>query len=193
MSIINNSIVGSIGTSTVKIVSTAYSYISTYFVPKREFFVNGNGITSNEISSIVENYTKLQSRQKSTELILKLESTYYDELSDKIDQLKILDGDNYLFDWIKLLEQRKLEIKKNITILEHNKVLYENIPSIKKNIKTVVSDDDEFWLCTICEENRKNTALNCGHVFCSVCVDRFNKCPNCKVNIQKDAIKSIYL
>jgi hypothetical protein len=190
--------IGTIGTSTGKILSTAYSaytYVARYFVPEREGLINGNGgLTSIEISSILENYLKMQARRKSTDLILTLESEYYDELTSKIDQLKMMEGDDYLSDWIILLEKRQLDIKSNISILENNKMLYSNIPSITgRTPKAIVSDDDEFWLCTICEDNRKNTALNCGHVFCNVCVERLNKCPNCKVIIQKDVIKQLYL
>lgn len=40
-------------------------------------------------------------------------------------------------------------------------------------------------ICSICNENFKNTVLKtCGHLFCSKCVEsrltnRMRKCPNC--------------
>jgi hypothetical protein len=199
--------IGTIGQTTKKIISTLYNTyvyntsVYKYLSPTKKYqkyninVLNGlNGITSDEISSIVENYAKIQSRRKSTDLILTLESEYYDEIIREIEQLKTMEKDDYLENWIALLEKRSLQVKQNISILENNKLLYVNVPLITgKTTKTIVSDDDEFWACTICQDNRKDTFLNCGHVFCKLCVNKLNKCPNCKVVIQKDVIKPIYL
>ena len=37
----------------------------------------------------------------------------------------------------------------------------------------------EVSKCDICNDRKKEYALECGHVFCEVCVARFKKCPYC--------------
>lgn len=52
---------------------------------------------------------------------------------------------------------------------------YENLSSEKKL---------ELLECNICMDRRKDTVLNCGHVFCETCVLAFQgKCPNCDAKI----------
>jgi ribosomal protein S26 len=48
---------------------------------------------------------------------------------------------------------------------------------------------DEFTCC-ICMENRFDTSLNCGHVFCKTCIDAFPKalCPNCREPIVSEKL-----
>lgn len=42
----------------------------------------------------------------------------------------------------------------------------------------------ETWECSICLDNRKDTAFNCGHVCtCQTCSTRVQICPLCRVAV----------
>ena len=52
-------------------------------------------------------------------------------------------------------------------------------------------DMNDVNVCYICYEYKKNCSLNCGHTFCSNCVNKWEKCPTCKQKIT--TINPIYL
>jgi hypothetical protein len=38
----------------------------------------------------------------------------------------------------------------------------------------------ESFVCCICHERRKDTALNCGHILCGECAAQVQSCPECR-------------
>lgn len=59
------------------------------------------------------------------------------------------------------------------------------------------STDNDVLLCTICYERERDSALKCGHLFCSECLSVVlqgkSKCPNCRAEFTKDDIIKIYI
>lgn len=46
-------------------------------------------------------------------------------------------------------------------------------------VSTQTLNDMMFWECSICMERDRDTSLNCGHIFCSECIQAPNFCPVC--------------
>jgi len=47
-------------------------------------------------------------------------------------------------------------------------------------MEKVKSEMAEQNLCSICMDEQKNTALDCGHIFCRSCSDQVSLCPTCR-------------
>lgn len=182
----------------------AWGYLKSLVKPGLEKTIGSDtvGFSSNDITQIMQSYKKMQTRYKSNEILLKLEKCHLEEVEDAIEQINDVNhglNDDYVNDWLAMLIARKNTTEKNIAILEDNQELYNNYKDdLPNNIKSkgsekVSCDDDEFWLCKICMDNRKNKALDCGHVFCENCVTQFRKCPNCKANVDTTKIRSVFL
>jgi len=66
-------------------------------------------------------------------------------------------------------------------------VIQEEKIEVKKESFVVVNkeDQEDIKKCVICMENDKNIALQCGHLFCSKCLDVLptNECPTCRQKI----------
>ncbi|SPO04548.1 probable E3 ubiquitin-protein ligase BRE1 [Cephalotrichum gorgonifer] len=106
------------------------------------------------------------------------------EASDLADLIKTKDSA------VATMRERNLALE---TESERQKVRMETLQKDRDGWKTKAesnSSDVEKGLrslivCSICNENFKNTALKtCGHLFCNVCVEnrisnRMRKCPNC--------------
>jgi hypothetical protein len=185
-----------------KTAENVFNYLKYLVFPNgNEKTIGENTVayTSKDIDLIIKNYKQMQSRYKSNTIILKLEEQHLGELESILEDLQTINGDHdkYIIDWVELLKKRKKELINNISILKQNQELYDycksDIPEHVLKTKQIISDDDEFWLCRICEENRKNRSLECGHVFCEYCIGKFNRCPNCKRNIHPDYIRPLFL
>lgn len=48
-------------------------------------------------------------------------------------------------------------------------------------------------MCVICQTNQIDTVIECGHVFCSECVQNIAKCAFCRKQVDVTKIKKIYL
>jgi hypothetical protein len=80
-----------------------------------------------------------------------------------------------------LLFKLKLENKNNIlnTITKQHDLINKLITTNNFLLEKI----DEYK-CSICFENDKNIALNCGHTFCDKCINNYHKkynydCPSC--------------
>ncbi|KAJ4140901.1 E3 ubiquitin-protein ligase bre1 [Fusarium equiseti] len=92
------------------------------------------------------------------------------------------------------------------TEVEKMKVRLEHAQKERDNWKNKAlsnsSEEEEmlrtFALCTVCRNNFKNTALKqCGHLFCSQCVDdrisnRMRKCPTCSRAFDKMDVMPVH-
>lgn len=165
-----------------------------------ELETNQFGFTSESISDILSGYKKMQMRYKANSMILKLEEQSLEQLKELSIELNdlIKNGsdinDDYVLDWIQALEDRQTQIESNCLLLKQNQELYEQYKhEFPNKTKTESMSDDDFWQCKICEENRKNRALGCGHVFCDKCTSRLTLCPNCKLRIDTSKIINVFL
>lgn len=186
--------------------SSVYSYLRSFVGPKSERVISEDtvGMSEKDISKVIEQYQMVQTRFKANDILLSLESEYREQLKDTLTKMGALNSnDSYVKDWIDYLTHRQLEIQDKISMLQQNQELYTHykndatIASLKAKVNSSAQsaqcDDDEFWLCKICEENRKNRALDCGHVFCGICIEKLRKCPLCKIEIDRTKVRSVYL
>ena len=80
-----------------------------------------------------------------------------------------------------ILKKRKLQELENIQYLIKNKEM--SLIMLDKSEQKKKQDALE---CSICLENKKNTALiPCGHVFCENCLRNTTICYNCRLPIEK--------
>lgn len=183
--------------------SSVYNYLRSFVGPNSERTLGtlGDstiGFSAKDISKVIENYQMIQARFKANDLLLKLETEYYEQLKNTISGIgEMNSSDTYIKEWIDYLTKRQLEVQDKISLLEQNQELYQHykndVPSDMLKLKGIVSDDDEFWLCSICEENRKDRALDCGHVYCDLCLNRMRRCPLCKMEIDRNKIRPVFL
>ncbi|RFN50338.1 e3 ubiquitin-protein ligase bre1 [Fusarium flagelliforme] len=94
---------------------------------------------------------------------------------------------------------QEAEVEKMKVRLEHAQKERDNW---KNKALSNSSEEEEmlrtFALCTVCRNNFKNTALKqCGHLFCSQCVDdrisnRMRKCPTCSRAFDKMDVMPVH-
>ncbi len=73
--------------------------------------------------------------------------------------------------------------------VEQNKV----VPiEFQQNIVEYFPRDIEDRYCEICFSETKDTAFDCGHVFCRNCSSKLDKCPKCRKKITKKTKLFLY-
>jgi hypothetical protein len=158
---------------------------------------SNNAFTSSSIANILDGYKKMQSRYTANKIILLAEENALEQVSKVISELKAINSvggsDDYITDWVDALTERETQILSNRTLLKENQELYEQYKGDLKSKKSEPMSDDDFWQCTICQENRKNRAFGCGHVFCDICTERLNVCPICKTRVDPRKTINIFL
>ena len=197
------SAVSGVGTLIGSGASSVYNYLRSFVGPngpnaERTLGDDTIGFSAKDISKVIENYQMIQTRFKANDLLLKLESDYHEQLKDTISQIgEMNSSDVYIKDWVDYLTARQLDVQDKISLLQQNQELYEHykndVPTDMLKLKGIVSDDDQHWLCSICEENRKDRVLDCGHVFCDLCLNRMRRCPLCKIEIDRNKIRPVFL
>jgi hypothetical protein len=81
--------------------------------------------------------------------------------------------------------------------INENRSMYDTTLNVKviipkeKKVKKLIKSENEFDKCTICCEYKKNYVINCGHLFCSNCVDSSDVCHLCSKIITTK--KMVYL
>ncbi|PKS10154.1 hypothetical protein jhhlp_001904 [Lomentospora prolificans] len=123
--------------------------------------------------------------------------TFKKEISDLNDLVKSKDGT------VAAMRERNITLEAETDRL---KVRVETLQKDKDGWKTKAesnSSDVEkglrtLMVCSICNENFKNTALKtCGHLFCNKCVEnrisnRMRKCPNCSRAFDKMDVMAVH-
>ena len=189
---------GSVGKATYKTLGHIGAYLKSMIYPrteKRVFSGTPTGVTSATIVTVLESYKKIHVRYKANATLLMFEQEQLEAINGILTQLRAHEStDDYLTEWIAMLSERQTQITNNVRLLTDNQALYNNYKKDFANkTKSVSADDDEYWRCSICEENRKNRVIGCGHVFCDVCLERLIVCPICKVRIVREKIIPVYL
>lgn len=114
------------------------------------------------------------------------------------------DDENLIFSCFSNKNKKQLNDLKNAIEVINSKFIFERKKlmdlrdEISKKKETLLKTDDDFmYQCKICYENIIDTAIPCGHVFCSSCAfsskahDGDFICPICRTVIKKS--KKIYV
>jgi hypothetical protein len=146
------------------------------------------------IQTVILNYKKVKKRYQANKHIIAKDDQYRNDLDETINYLSNLNkdwNDPYIVNWIKNLEQRKAVITQDLNVLMSSQRSFKefalNSEEPEKN------DVDVSVSCEICEDNKKDRALDCGHIFCEKCINKMKKCPICRIKIERSKIRPVYI
>jgi hypothetical protein len=92
---------------------------------------------------------------------------------------------------------RNSAVRNYNAVVKAIKLLYPQDESLLKELAIaekfkVIPTDDTTKVCNICETNTKNISIDCGHLYCYTCINKMDKCPTCRLTIDKDKLRVIY-
>lgn len=198
-----------------------------YSKPKRNTQRNSNPNIQNQNSSKIISYSNgsalYDSKTKGNGSNLK-KNEKQEELEERIEKLKkkIEHQETALNQKTKEIEEKDKELEelskrigflsksRNIDLctkteleelLEQNRRIEEELKKESKKIQNLITikieEENEKFLCQICVENKIDTVLSCGHVFCHKCLDKIksanNICPKCRKHIDHNSLTKIFI
>lgn len=149
---------------------------------------------SKNIKEVIENYKRIQNRYQMNQQIIGFNEQHRLNLVLLINRLKNQNkdlNDDYIEKWIAQLEAEHFQLLRQIEELEEHQKIFSNFTENVQFGKVKKEDDEN--LCEICEENKKDRSLDCGHVFCDLCINQMDNCPKCRVAIVRNNIRPVFL
>ena len=150
-------------------------------------------LDSKDIESVIMNYKRVKTRYMANKHIIAKDDQYRKDLEQTIGYLKDLNqdiSDSYIENWINSLQHRKTVISKDLNVLVQSQRQFKQFAMNGENSQETL---DMNTVCSICEENKKDRVLDCGHVFCDMCLNKMEKCPICRIEIDRERIRQVYI
>lgn len=148
-------------------------------------------VLDKDIQNAIHEYKIVKTRYAVNKKIIQSDQKYLEELTINIGVLKDLNNetnDRYIDDWISNLEHRKYILSSDLDILIKSQKVFKEV-----SIKDKSEDTETITICEICMEKKKDRSLDCGHIFCNSCVQKCDSCPSCRVEIDKNKIRHVFL
>ena len=178
--------------STASIGSKSYSVLwNTFYKNNSNEQLEPLSMDSNGIKNVIHDYKRIKTRYAANKKIIDIDKKYGKDLESNIEYLKEINkelNDEYIDEWIVMLEHRKTVILSDLNVLIRSQKVFKEF-----SIKDETHDIDTITVCNVCMENKKDRSLDCGHIFCHVCIKEIDKCPTCRVNIDKNKIRPVFL
>jgi hypothetical protein len=171
------------------IASKSYNIIWNTLYNKKD--ADDLTIDDSGIKNVIHDYKRIKTRYVVNKQIIRSDQKYTQELTNNIDFLKELNkdlDDDYINEWISNLEHRKTVMSTDLDVLIKSQKVFKEV-SIKDNTQ----DIEIVTVCNVCMENKKDRSLDCGHIFCNICINKLNNCPTCRTDIDRNKIRNVFL
>lgn len=149
-------------------------------------------VSEDNIQSVIHDYKKIKTRFYVNKQIIELDDKYTKEIESITNELEKISeelNDPYIDRWIDVLNNRKTVVNSDLEVLKESQQTYKEF-SVKED---VVNDVETLTICSVCMYKKKDKALDCGHLYCSECVNKLENCPTCRAEIDKDKIRTIFI
>lgn len=170
---------------------TATSSDNTY--KRRTEQEHDEDLDSGDIENVILNYKRVKTRYLANKHIIAKDDQYRKDLEQTINYLTELNKDirdSYIENWINALDHRKMIISKDLNVLIQSQRQFKQFAMNGESENETL---DINTVCSICEENKKDRVLDCGHVFCDICLNKMEKCPICRIEIDRGKIRPVYI
>ena len=144
------------------------------------------------IQTVIHDYKKIRTRYYVNKQIIGIDEKYTKEIESITNELEKLNedlDDPYIDRWIEVLNNRNRVVNSDLEILKESQQTYKEF-SVKED---VVNDIETLTVCSVCMDKKKDKVLDCGHLYCSECVNRLESCPTCRADIDKDKIRTVFI
>ena len=176
--------------STASIGSKSYNVICNTLYKKDQ--LEPLTMDTNGIKNVIHDYKRIRTRYAANKRIIEVDQKYKQDTIANIDYLKDINkdlNDEYIDEWINMLEHRKLVIASDLDVLINSQKVFKEF-SIKDETH---HDVDTITICGVCMENKKDRSLDCGHIFCNLCLNKITICPACRIEIDRNKIRPVFL
>lgn len=174
-------------------LNNAWTYTATMNDnQKRRIKNTDNADIDTNIQNVIHDYRKIRTRYNVNKQIIEMDDKYVKQIETITSELEKLNeelSDPYIDRWISVLNNRKSVVCSDLEILKDSQHTYKEF-SVKED---VVNDVETLTVCSVCMDKKKDKALDCGHLYCSDCVNKLNNCPTCRTGIDKDKIRTVFI
>lgn len=177
--------------------NNAWTYTTTAIAPldtKKKIKKSNNeqNDMDTNIQNVIHDYKKIRTRYNVNKQIIEIDDKYVKQIETITGELEKLNeelDDPYIDRWISVLNNRKTVVCNDLEILKDSQQTYKEF-SVKEDI---VNDVETLTVCSVCMDKKKDKALDCGHLYCSDCVNKLSNCPTCRTGIDKDKIRTVFI
>ena len=188
--------VGSISYGAVSLISSKLPKIINNYPAIEDSNIDPSISTINtkqigDIQSVIHDYKRLNTTYQANKKIIHSDNKYIEELTENITYLVDLNkelNDEYIERWAYVLEQRKRVLCDDLNVLNNSKKTFN-----KFSVTEDTHNLDTLTICSVCMENKKDRSIDCGHIFCSTCLKKLTNCPTCRIDIDIDKIRHIFI
>lgn len=177
--------------STASIGSKSYHAIWNTFYKNNKEQLEPLAMDTNGIKNVIHDYKRIRTRYTANKQIIEIDEKYKQDIEHNIDFLKEINkdlNDEYIEEWISTLEHRKSIISSDLDVLVKSQKVFKEF-----SIKDDSHDIDTITVCNVCMESKKDRSLDCGHIFCDLCLNKLNNCPTCRIEIDRNKIRPVFL
>jgi len=150
-----------------------------------------NAENDKDIQMVIHDYKRVQTRYQANKQIIHIDEKYIENIDDNIKHLSDINkdlDDEYINGWVEILTQRKKVLCSDLEILLNSQKAFKEF-----SVKEETHNMETLTLCNICMENKKDRSLDCGHVFCDLCLNKLSNCPTCRMHIDRNKIRPVFI